>query len=110
VGRPAQRGERYTVFSDALAPGEPLACRSLLGRAAGEVLPEVDRLGLSAVFQPQGHPAGGGLRAASEVDDGPLRHWTVSAVEATDASRVIVRLVAPGAAPPTPTTSPRCPA
>ncbi len=41
IGRMAAGGESYTIFSDAYAPGEPLACSGTLGRALGAA---VDRL------------------------------------------------------------------
>ena len=91
VGRPASPGESYAVFSDALAPGEPLACRPLLGRSAGEVLAELGALDLEVLVQ----AGSSALRTPAAVLRGPQRHARVRAVDAASAHRVIVRLGPP---------------
>jgi hypothetical protein len=102
VGRPAGPGESYAVFSDALAPGEPLACRPLLGRPADEVLGAVAHLDLEVVVQ-----VGSGFRRPEAVLAGPARHERVRAIDAASARRVVVRLGSgPGGAGP---PSPGCP-
>ena len=98
VGRPARDGEAYAVFSDALAPDEPLACRSLLGRPAGAVASEIDATDLEVTFQPEARPPSGPL-TAGQVRAGPFRSWTVTAIDAPDASRVLVRLGSPRRSP-----------
>jgi hypothetical protein len=90
VGRPAEAGEPYAVFSDALAPGEPLACRPLLGRPVAEVLPALASLDLEVV-----------------VDRGTGDDDAVVAIEAASARRIVVRLGPPS--PATTATSPECP-
>lgn len=88
VGRPAGPGEPYAIFSDALAPGEPLACRALLGLPVAPVLDLLAGLDLDVLVR---HDPGGAV---------------VRAIHATGPDRVVVRL-----GPPSPTaTSPACPA
>ncbi len=107
VGRPAASGEWYAQLSDALAPGEPLACRPLLGATARAVRGALADAPLDVAFQPDGVPPVPPLAApalaASGYDD-----WVVGSAAAASTTRVVVRLVPPSPVPDAPTTAPGC--
>jgi hypothetical protein len=102
VGRPAAPHEPYRAFTDALAPGEPLACLPLVGaRAAGAaalVAGRADRVDLRRLDVPSAAPL-----VAPDVRSGPFADWRVHRADAIAPGRVVVWLVPPGwdALPPT---------
>jgi hypothetical protein len=103
VGRPAAPGEAYAAFSDALAPGEPLACRRLLGMAPAELAALLDGLDLDVLVQAgPAHPLSRTLHRDAEGT-------VVRSIDATGPTQVIVRL-GPPAPTPSASTSPECPA
>lgn len=103
VGRPARGDESYAAFTDALAPGEPLACQPLLGRPAVQVAEELAATSLEVAFV-----AGEGphleLIAARDVASREYGRWSVVRVDATSRYRVVVRIRAGQS--PTPSPSP----
>jgi hypothetical protein len=91
VGEPADGDEPYAVFSDALLPGEPLACRAIVGRRAADVAAELATTDVAARYvaleEGRNEPLGDG-----EVRTGPRAGWAVVVVEATSRHSVVVRL------------------
>ena len=75
LGRAAEPGERYVVTSDAQLPGEPLACRELVGEGVARVADELRAEGYTVrTFA---------LPSPGEVTDlSPYRDWTVAKIEA----------------------------
>jgi hypothetical protein len=105
VGRPARDGEPYAVFSDALAPGEPLACRRLLGRPAGAVLSELAETTLDVRVRAGTAP----LRRPGAFLEGPDAALVVHGIDAATPHQVVVRLGPPSPALAT-VRPPECPA
>jgi hypothetical protein len=103
VGRPARGDEPYAAFADALAPGEPLACRPLIGRPAAQVADDLAESSLDVVFE-AGEGPGLELLAAGRVAGSRYARWPVAGVDATSHHRVVVRL-RPG---PPPSSPPAC--
>jgi hypothetical protein len=102
VGRPPRDGEAYVGFSDALAPGEPLACLPLVGRRAEEAVGVVERAarepGLHAAFRRFDEPDAPALGAGALR--GPYAGWQVLRADAIAPDQVVVWLVPPRAAQP----------
>jgi hypothetical protein len=95
VGRPAEPHEHYRAFTDALAPGEPLACLPLVGAraaAAADVAAErAEHVDLRRLDAPSAAPL-----AARDVRSGPYAHWRVHRADAIAPGQVVVWLVPPG--------------
>lgn len=98
VGVPAEPGQMYDVGTDALAPGEPLACRAVVGRTVAD-LPPLSGLEVRVIPQPASSPI---AIDAPEVD--PYLGWYVTGARAT--SRASVVLLA--SADPVPRQDPTC--
>lgn len=101
VGAPAGADQPYAVFSDALRPGEPLACRDVLGHPARELAaqladgdPELD-----VRWEAQGPDRNRPVPARS-IRTGPEGAWVVVGVEATSRTAIVVRLAPPDDGPP----------
>lgn len=95
VGVPAAGDEPYARFSDALAPGEALACRPLVGRSGRDVAAELAREPLTvryvALADDGMHPV-----TAVSVERGSGSRWTVAGVDGVRRGEVAVRLVPEG--------------
>ena len=104
VGRPAHGDEPYATFSDALARGEPLACRPLIGRPASEAATALATTSLVVTVETVGErvPAIVPLEAVRVGDQG---RWIVVGADATSPRSVVLRIQRPGAPIPPP---PRC--
>jgi hypothetical protein len=106
IGRPAEPGERYVTSSDAVAPGEPLACLDVLGRPARQ-LAEIaeDRPGVTIEADAFGTDASGAhvivasAIPASSIASSPYADWIVIDAQATAADRVKVHLTVDGRDP-----------
>ncbi len=100
VGRPAQPDEPYGAFSDAVAPGEPLAGLPVVGHPIGEVAARLatSHLDLDVVAVDRGPSAVLPLASAAQGDHAG---WVVVAAEATTPDRVVLRAQRPDH-PPTP--------
>ena len=85
VGVEAKRGQGYDYGSDALAPGEPMACQDVIGLRVSEVeAPE----GIDLVVFPVPATVG-----AIDLDDpaaDPYRDWYVRSADAMSASQVFL--------------------
>jgi hypothetical protein len=106
VGRPARAGETYAAFSDALAPGEPLACTGLLGRPAAQAVPPIAARGLHAAFLASA--LGGSPRriAAADLHAAGVDAWVVVAASATAADHVVIEIAPPPTGGPPPGSVP----
>jgi hypothetical protein len=91
IGRPARGDEPYDSFTDAFAPGEPLACRALIGRTAAEVAHLLATSPLDLVVEAADHqaPSSFPLAAMAGSDHG---HWVVVGADATSRHRVVLRI------------------
>jgi hypothetical protein len=101
VGRPAAGDEPYATFSDAFAPGEPLAGKALRGRS----LEEVDRLLRDRGVQVEAEVISGTTASVlplATAARGDHRRWTVVGADATSRRRVLLRTEPPGHPPPAP--------
>jgi hypothetical protein len=101
VGAPARRDEPYARASDALAPGEPLACRPVVGRRAAELARSLPRQGIHLRFIVRDV----GVTHVVERDDverGPWAGWVATQAESTARGEVVVDVVAPGPTAPHP--------
>lgn len=88
VGVPASGDELYGFGTDALAPGEPLACQALVGRTVSAV-PAVP--GVEVQVLPLGVTAGSG--GPIELDDpraAPFTSWYVTEVRTTSRRSILV--------------------
>ncbi len=101
VGRPARPGEAYLGFSDALAPGEPLACLPLPGASAAEAVAEVADRPVAVDFRRFDAPSTPAL--GPEELRGPYATWPVLRADAIAPGQVIVWLVPPTSTTPMPT-------
>jgi hypothetical protein len=91
VGRPARGDEPYAAFADALAPGEPLGCRPLVGRTAGEVAELLAATQLDVAFAAADGAATGLLSPAALAGSGRAG-WVVVGADATSRHRVVIRI------------------
>ena len=101
VGRPARPGEAYLGFSDALAPGEPLACLPLPGASAATAATAVAGRAVDVDFRRFDAPSAPPLRP--EELRGPFATWPVLRADAIAPGQVIVWLLPPGTSSPMPT-------
>lgn len=106
VGAPAGPDELWARFSDATAPGEALACRSLVGRPAGAVVAELADAAAVVHYRAAG-PDGVLPLTPTEAASPPWSRWVVADAIGTRYDEVVVRLVPPAdaVAPP---AGPRC--
>lgn len=106
VGVPTPGDADYAVFSDALAPGEALACRDLAGRSAEEV--SVALAPEDLLVRAEAHLDRGVVPlSAVELSAPPWAAWTVTAIDSVSARTVVLRLELPGTAPGRP-VDPAC--
>lgn len=104
LGRPAEAGERFVVTSDAQQPGEPLACRELVGEGLARVADELRAEGYTVrTFA---------LPSPGEVTDlSPYRDWKVAKVEAVGPDELWINATSDGEWPfpeGAPVRSPDC--
>ncbi len=104
LGRAAAPDERFAVTSDAQLPGEPLACRELVGEGVARVADELRAEGYTVrVFA---------LPSPGEVIDlSPYRDWTVAKIEAVGPEELWVDATSDGEWPfpeGAPVRSPDC--
>ena len=104
LGRPAAPGERFVVTSDAQVPGEPLACRELVGEGVARVADELRAEGYEVrVFA---------LPSPGEITDlSPYRDWKVAKIEAVGPEELWVNATSDGEWPfpeGAPVRSPDC--
>ena len=101
VGRPARPGEAYLGFTDALAPGEPLACLPVVGRRAHPALAELAPR--AALLEVRRWDAPDAAPLTADELEGAFSAWVVLRADAISPGRVIVWLVPPTTDPmPTP--------
>lgn len=96
IGRAARPGEAYTAFTDALAPGEPLAGLPLPGRTAVEALELVADRPWAISFRRLDRPDAPALPRGDLL--GPFAGWLVVRADSVAAGEAIVWLVPPGTA------------
>ncbi len=91
LGRAARPGEPYATFSDAFAPGEPLACTAGAGRPLNEFAQALS--GFEVMVQGSGGSSGEPLALDLEaaLDDEHGR-WIVTAAFAISADDLIVQI------------------
>ena len=104
LGRAAEPGERFVVTSDAQLPGEPLACRELVGEGIARVADELRAEGYTVrTFA---------LPSPGEVTDlSPYRDWIVAKIEAVGPDELWVDATSDGEWPfpeGAPVRSPDC--
>jgi hypothetical protein len=90
VGRPAAPGEGYGTFSDALAPGEPLACLDLVGMPAAAAAKVVENRDLDVTFEIDRGSVGIVRLELSQVAASPYAQWVVVRASALSRRNVTV--------------------
>jgi len=95
LGRAAAPGERWIASSDAMAKGEPLACKNLYGLTVSEATRELARTSASVRWL----ALPGGLVAAGAQLDEPYAHWHVVDALATSPDDVLIGITADGSWP-----------
>jgi hypothetical protein len=94
VGRPPAAGEAYGAFSDALAPGEPLACLDLVGKPASAVAKAVDGRDLDVTFVVSREGQGVVRLPLSKVETSAYADWVVVRLTALSPKRISVDVAA----------------
>lgn len=98
VGRPADGGEPYETFPNAVSEGEPLACTGILGSRADAASTLIADRDLDVRWRAVATTGERDLRV-SELDESPWNELVVTRAEALDRSHVLIVLAAPGSAP-----------
>lgn len=100
VGRAARRGEAYRAFSDAFAPGEPLACADAYAVALADVARSLR--GVEISIQPFEDGVASRVLSLDEALDGGYGQWHVTGGVAfsSDSLSIDIQRERPATTPP----------